>query len=108
MNETPAVAAPPACSSPLPPAHLAKLDVLARYIVEHGYGPTVRELALLFDLASTAGVNYYLHHWLELDLITVKWIGRRRIVGYTLRLTEKGEAMVARYRAGESLKKEAS
>lgn len=89
-------------TAPLSLAHLSKLTSLANFIDEHGYGPTVRGMCLLWDIASTGNVYYYINIWLRRGLITAKRVGgRQRVVGYTVRLTNAGEALVAKYRVEE-------
>ncbi len=82
-------------TAPLTPAHLTKLEALAAYIAQNGSGPTVREMCLLWNIASTGNVYYYLTIWLRRDLITAKRVGpRQMLVGYTIRLTEAGKRIV--------------
>ena len=35
------------------------LTVIKKYIAEHGYSPSVREICELMDLSSTATVSYF-------------------------------------------------
>lgn len=83
-------------TSRLTPAHITKLAALARYIDENDYGPSVRDMKQIFRIASTGNVYYYTKIWLQAGLISAKRVGERQmVVGYTIRLTDAGRALIA-------------
>lgn len=45
------------------------LSFIRRYVAEHGYSPTIRELSDACDIPSTSNVNYILDQLQELGLL---------------------------------------
>jgi SOS-response transcriptional repressor LexA len=84
----------------LTPRQFEVLNAIAQYVQDHGYGPTVRVLGDLLEIASTSNVNYYLRKFGDEGLITYATLGsRRQMIGYTMRLTESGRQVLGRHLA---------
>ncbi|NUO19977.1 hypothetical protein HUU59_11060 [bacterium] len=64
---------------------LKALIFVGRYIADHGYSPTTREIGAAIGTSSTNGVTYIVEALKDQGLLT-----RTYHVGRTIRLTEDG------------------
>jgi SOS-response transcriptional repressor LexA len=49
--------------------YVALSEAIQRYIRQHGFGPTVREVALMAGTPSTSVANFYLDRLVQFDMI---------------------------------------
>lgn len=73
---------------------LKALRFINQYITDHGYSPTIREVAYGMNYESTATSNY----WIEV-LMLAGWVSREPKISRSIRVTPAGLSVLEREKA---------